>query len=38
MGSIKQVSFSYNGRKGLKKLKKLNLGSKRIDGKRKNKV
>lgn len=37
MGSIRQVSFSYN-RKGLKKLKKLNLGGRRNNGKRKSKV
>ena len=38
MGSIKQVSFSYNGKKGLRKLKKLNLGNRKVNGKRKNKV
>lgn len=40
MGRIKQVSFSYNktNRKGLRKLKKLNLSSRRTNGKRKNTV
>lgn len=38
MGRIKQTNFSYNNRKGLKKLKKLNLGNKRTNGKRKNSI
>lgn len=38
MGRVRQVSLSYNNKKGLKKLKKLNLGSKRTNGKRKNNI